>query len=401
MKRFFDNFIMFIITILIIGISALTIFFTLDVFGVIIVPPKYSLASRLYTQVDILAAGYGEVDETVKPTDKVKKPTNKVFANTSVESQYPDDYAQQVLDQMNTETSEIPAIDPVEVVSVNRYYYSQLDSHGKKIYDELHKNIDGLKSGEIVIDFGLEFDDLLHTETGEVVLHNSFQLAVNALTFDNPELFYLNVTKIYLLTETTTRAFSKTYRVKVGANEEAFLAEGFIDKVQVENTIKTLDGIKDQIVAACKDKTTVDQIRIVHDYLVDTIEYDSTAGNNIYNIYGALVSKRAVCEGYARTFKYVLDDLGIPCIIACGIGQNSAGETEAHAWNYVQINGAWYAIDVTWDDPIITGGGRVTDTIKYAYFLKGSDEFFKDHFEDGNIVDGASFKYPTINKVNY
>ena len=74
---------------------------------------------------------------------------------------------------------------------------------------------------------------------------------------------------------------------------------------------------------------------------------------------------------------------------------------DEHIWNLVYLDEKWYHLDLTWDDPIITGGGRVTDTIKYAYFLKGSDEFFKDHFEDGNIVDGASFKYPTISKVNY
>ena len=144
------------------------------------------------------------------------------------------------------------------------------------------------------------------------------------------------------------------------------------------------------------------KIKIVHDLLVDTIEYDMTAGKNIYNVYGALINKRAVCEGYARACKYILDDLDIPCIIACGIGQNSTGATETHAWNYVMLDGVWYALDVTWDDPVLISGiGSVRPESRYKYYLKGSDEFFKDHFEDGNIVGQSGFKYPSLSTSNY
>ena len=112
------------------------------------------------------------------------------------------------------------------------------------------------------------------------------------------------------------------------------------------------------------------------------------------------MSKKSVCEGYARAFKYILDDLGIPCIIVCGVGTNTNGDTEKHAWNYVYLNNNWYAVDVTWDDPIITGG-KINDTIKSAYFLKGSEEFFKDHVENGAIVEGANLVYPVISTSNF
>lgn len=58
-----------------------------------------------------------------------------------------------------------------------------------------------------------------------------------------------------------------------------------------------------------------------------------------------------------------------------GTATNSQGETENHAWNYVQLNGIWYAVDCTWDDPIIIGNGKINESIKYQYFLKGSKEF--------------------------
>ena len=66
-----------------------------------------------------------------------------------------------------------------------------------------------------------------------------------------------------------------------------------------------------------------------------------------------------------------------------------------------KINDNWYAVDVTWDDPVISGYGKLTDNIRYKYFLVGSDVFFEDHVEDGNIVEEYYFKYPEISKENY
>jgi transglutaminase/protease-like cytokinesis protein 3 len=108
-----------------------------------------------------------------------------------------------------------------------------------------------------------------------------------------------------------------------------------------------------------------------------------------------------VCEGYAKSFKYILDDLGIPCVIVCGVGQNSNGEIENHAWNYVKLKDKWYAVDCTWDDPIIIGSGYVSESVYTKNFLKGSREFFKDHTEDGKVVEGSQFVYPTLSEDDY
>ena len=134
---------------------------------------------------------------------------------------------------------------------------------------------------------------------------------------------------------------------------------------------------------------------------IDNIEYDGSKTSTAYNIYGALTEGRAVCEGYARAFKYILDDMDIPTIIVCGIGQNRENETESHAWNYVYIDRQWYAIDTTWDDPVIRGTGIINESFKYSYFLKGSNSFFTDHIEDGNIVGDANFVYPKISETDY
>jgi len=120
-----------------------------------------------------------------------------------------------------------------------------------------------------------------------------------------------------------------------------------------------------------KKSDTYENIKLAHDYLIESIEYDQTTSQeNIYDLYGALINKKSVCEGYAKAFKYLMDSLNIPCTIVVGMATNSEGNTENHAWNYVQLNGNWYAIDCTWDDPILVGGGFLTNSSKYRYIFK-------------------------------
>lgn len=407
MRRFIENFITFILIFLIIIIFGGTVFFALDVFGVIHVPEKYSLASLLYSQIEVIAAGENLTDDIIQDDfnskDKVND-NNFIIENvTETEEVSADDYKDPLeeLERLQEEQN-LNNYQSSQTVNVNNFYYEQLDEYGKIIYDRLYENIDKLKTGTYEADFGTEFNDLLHEENGTEVLNNSFQLAINALTFDNTDLFYIDVTKINLLTEITTRAFSTTYRVKIGGNGQSYLADGFWDEEYVDIALGYVEDIKNNIISKTTGKDRVEQIKIVHDYLVDTVEYDLEAGSNIYNIYGTLIDKRAVCEGYARAFKYILDDLEIPTVIACGLAKNSAGVTETHAWNYVQLeNGQWYAIDVTWDDPVIIGSGIISDSIKYQYFLKGANKFFEDHFEDGNIVGEADFEYPKLSVLDY
>lgn len=409
MRRFIENFITFILIFLIIIIFGGTVFFALDVFGVIHVPEKYSLASLLYSQIEVIAAGENLTDDIIqddfnsKDKDKVND-NNFIIENvTETKEVSADDYKDPLeeLERLQEEQN-LNNYQSSQTVNVNNFYYEQLDEYGKIIYDRLYENIDKLKTGTYEADFGTEFNDLLHEENGTEVLNNSFQLAINALTFDNTDLFYIDVTKINLLTEITTRAFSTIYRVKIGGNGQSYLADGFWDEEYVDIALGYVEDIKNNIISKTTGKDRVEQIKIVHDYLVDTVEYDLEAGSNIYNIYGTLIDKRAVCEGYARAFKYILDDLEIPTIIACGLAKNSAGVTETHAWNYVQLeNGQWYAIDVTWDDPVIIGSGIISDSIKYQYFLKGANKFFEDHFEDGNIVGEADFEYPKLSVLDY
>ena len=287
-------------------------------------------------------------------------------------------------------------------VTVDKYFYNQLEEPSKTIYKAFESNKENMKSGTYRIDLGNGFSNILNQANGSDLLGKYYQSAIEAYTYDNPEIFYLSPNKMYLNIETTTIGSNVTYNVFINnGNENNYFIDEFTSQGQVESAINQIEQTKNQILQN-RSENTYDNIKMVHDYLVESIEYDTTISqSNIYNIYGALVNGRAVCEGYARSFKYLMDELGIPCTLVIGTGTNSQGETENHAWNYIQLNGNWYAIDCTWDDPV-SSTGYVSQHSKYRYFLKGSNDFSKDHKPSGQFTEGGKvFSYPEISGTDF
>ncbi len=373
-------------------IFVMTVYACLDILNLINVPEKYRISSWLSN----ISIDNTQKLEDTSMEDLTKKVRIEIENATNTTSHTNFD-----LSQINAYPSE-PLHSATIEQSSDFLYYDQLDDYAKIIYKELEKNLDNMKTGTYNVQFGSTFDDLLHQEEGEEILNQSFQLAINALNFDKPDLFYLDVSKIYLLTKITTKLWTTTYEVEIGSSQGvSYLNQQFANQEEVERAIKNVQDERQRIKNTLNG-TMENQIRGVHDYLIDKLDYDSTLSkDNIYNIYGALINRVTVCEGYARSFKYMMDDLGIPCLIACGTAINSSGKMENHAWNYVRLNGNWYAMDVTWDDPIIVGNGYISKSVNYKYYLKGSNEFFTNHTEDGKIVGDANFKYPTLCPANY
>ena len=92
------------------------------------------------------------------------------------------------------------------------------------------------------------------------------------------------------------------------------------------------------------------------------------------DLYGALIEKECVCEGYAEAFKYLCDEAGLHCI-------NVQREGE-HMWNYVQLDGQWYSVDTT-------GGKQNTK----QFLLEGKESLeIEDHIPENS----NNFTVPTL-----
>ncbi len=378
-----DKFTMLIMTFIVIAI-----FGVIGMFGVII---------------------YNEINETDKSnalSEVAEFKTSSINTNDTVEK--------------NIETPKIIEKNPLEELSknniensendvnydnivVNKYFYNQLESYSKTIYKAFESNKENMKEGTYKINLGTSFSNILSKQNGQEELGKYYQSAIEAYTYDNPDVFYLSPNKMYLNIETTTKGQNKTYNVYINNGEEAnYLNEEFSNKQDINLALEKIETIRKQIIHN-KTGNDYEDIKMVHDYLVENIEYDtSLQEKNIYNIYGALINGKCVCEGYARAFKYLLDGLGIESTMVIGKGINSSGQSENHAWNYVKLENNWYAVDCTWDDPVIIGGGYIGNSSKYRYFLKGKEDMEKDHTTLGNFTQGGKeFEYPTLNNKSY
>lgn len=399
----------FLVTLFVCFIIIASILLSLDVIGIIKLPEKISLKSYL-SKTSIQASSqevfYPDYEATgLSAENKITQDTYEEKKTLIVETkgeELNEAGLKELQQSMNNTEEQI--ITPNYNVTDNSFFYTQLDNYGKTFYSRLYANLDNLKTGSYVVDFGTTFNELLQEKNGEAVLTNAFQLSINALLLDHPEIFYLDVTKMYMFTESTTSFSGTTYRISIGPDGNTnYLLNGFNGR---EDIYVAEDKVKTELYNITSNLSGNDYEKIlkVHNYLIDTITYDSTTEDKevSHTLYGALVNKEAVCDGYAKAFKYILDNIGISCVEICGTAQNSAGVTESHAWNDVLVEGKWYAIDVTWDDPIIIGGnGQLTNDLRYSYFLKGRDNFYNSHQEDGFIVSNGEFYYPAISAVGY
>ncbi len=152
--------------------------------------------------------------------------------------------------------------------------------------------------------------------------------------------------------------------------------------LQYRYTKSSFDQRKDQAGAAVNkarqtvarlinpDMTEYDREKVLHDYIVNNTRYDysnylkGTIPDTSFSTYGCLVQGVAVCEGYSKAMKLLCDLSAIECIVVSGKSK-SGGNWIGHAWNIVKIDGAYYHLDVTNDDPVMEDG---SNALNYHYF---------------------------------
>ncbi len=119
-------------------------------------------------------------------------------------------------------------------------------------------------------------------------------------------------------------------------------------------------------------------VKSIHDYLIDKTKYSQNESDPmVYYAYGPLMKGRGTCEGYAEAARLLFTAVGIESLFISGTVENNS----PHAWNIIKIGGNYYHIDITWDDPIVTGGGDVKN---YDYFNITDAEIAADHVWSGN-----------------
>ncbi len=145
-----------------------------------------------------------------------------------------------------------------------------------------------------------------------------------------------------------------------------------------------------------------EKARVLHNWLIFNAYYDLTYSN--YEANGVLIKGKGVCDSYAKAYSLLLSKVGIE-------NKRITGQTSdsGHAWNLVRIDGQWYHVDCTWDDPIGGPETAVSGIEGQGYFLvndayvKNSRSFDEDISADANHVNfiylgDATFYYGTDGK---
>ena len=124
------------------------------------------------------------------------------------------------------------------------------------------------------------------------------------------------------------------------------------EDLEILTVLEGIPALSDQTLTAYEKELAL------HDWMIAWAEYDPGAlssgpvGTPIPhndNPYGLLVGKKAICTGYSHTFALLMALAGIECVTVPGTAH---GGSDEHAWNLVKLDGEWYAVDTTWDDPV-------------------------------------------------
>lgn len=125
-----------------------------------------------------------------------------------------------------------------------------------------------------------------------------------------------------------------------------------INRAYTQDEINEINNKVDKILSenVNNNMPPKEKIRAIHDYIIDHTEYDKLKYENKNDdtyksntAYGVLIEGYGTCNGYADAMEIFLDKMNII---------NYKISNEEHIWNLVYLDGKWYHLDLTWDDPI-------------------------------------------------
>lgn len=138
---------------------------------------------------------------------------------------------------------------------------------------------------------------------------------------------------------------------------------------QITQINAEVDRLYQELINDTMDDYT--KILTIHDYIINHTKYDverNDNGNSIYHsylAYGPLFEGYATCNGYTDAMALFLEKMDLPNFKVAMTPEDTTSSA-GHVWNAVYLNGAWYHLDLTWDDPVSTDG---VDYLQHKYFL--------------------------------
>ena len=245
-----------------------------------------------------------------------------------------------------------------KVKSSSRYAYKQLNATEQKLYNNIISSVKSLNS-VVDVPSGLTTDDVVRVYT--IVYNNE------------PQLFWMGGS------------------LSAGTSS-AIISFKTSDKNEIKAMQKEIDSAAASIISKANNYSgTVSKLKVFYDSIVLKNEFSKSDSGYNCSIYNGLTGNGALqCAGYAKSIQYLCDLAGIESTVVVGTDKND----NSHAWNVVKVDGKWYNLDTTWDDPILSN--VVKTNIRYRYFLV-PDEWIhnKSHFNVNKKTTGTQVTYFT------
>ena len=242
------------------------------------------------------------------------------------------------------------------------------EQQGRYMYDMMDTDLHTLYA-EILLIVRSHAKDIMVSSTDSDDLQTAFMCVFQ----DHPELFWIEGYSYGCYSKNgkvTALTFSGKYSY---SKEECDLFQCLIDD-WVDKCVGGLPINADEY----------EKVKYAYQYVILHTDYVLGADDN-QNILSVMIGGMSVCQGYAKALQYVLNEMGIPCTMV--IGKVRGGE--GHAWDLVNINGAYYYVDPTWGDSgyLSASGMNVSKQgeINYNYLNVTSDEIGRSHIAD-NVV---------------
>ncbi len=174
---------------------------------------------------------------------------------------------------------------------------------------------------------------------------------------------------------------------------DAYISGDYSELTDVEiETIELAEEVIDEVIE--DGMTDYEKEVAIYDWMFENIKHDDgitvaipTTGDYCDNPYGVLTTHKAVCVGYATTFRLFMQMLEIECMVVHDIYLS-------HSWDLVNIDGGWYHTDLYMDvDSIRYGSFNMTDEICYL-----SHEWDMDFFPS---ADSTEYCYSVMSAVEF
>ncbi len=255
----------------------------------------------------------------------------------------------------------------------NEYGYNSLNDTEKEVFNFIGETLEAFIDSDIYTDdLDRESAELLVEYTltnGESITEDDLCKTASRFLYSNPKYYWLERNYSY---ELSGNRIKVTFRV-------APYYYSYDSRSEADDAIAELGSEWISEIKEAAEEDVFLAALTAHDLIIGNIDYAYNSKGKpeeeiwSHSIAGVFLGQNAVCEGYSKTFEYLMDRAGIPNIIIFG-----EGDGEPHAWNAIEYKGEWYLMDITWDDPNEEDEMGFNNTM-YTYFFMPSSLFSQKH----------------------